>query len=125
VRIEPASAEGLANLGAALAGSGRLSEAIAQDRESLRLDPAHLNASANLGLALSAVQDGAGAEKAFERALALSPNPSALAKELRLHLDRQRGGALARRLAIKRLLEAARNARRAGKPASPAQRASS
>jgi len=62
------------NLGAALAGQGRLAEAVAEYQRTLAIQPDYATAHNNLGLALVAQGNPAEAVPQYERALELQPD---------------------------------------------------
>lgn len=69
----PGSARLHYEMGAFLAGRGRMGEAVLQFQEAVRLDPGNAGNLANLGLALAQVGRPAEARAALEQALRLNP----------------------------------------------------
>jgi tetratricopeptide (TPR) repeat protein len=76
--VPASAAEASTGRGLLAVSAGRLGEAAARFSEAAAADPADLAALANLGLTLAALQDDAGALRAFTRALQVRPDSAML-----------------------------------------------
>lgn len=93
LEIDPEFAEALNNLGALLRDTERTEEGIAMLREAVRARPAFASAHLNLALALEDAGDDDGAQREYERVIALAPTePTSRANLGLLHLRHGRTG---------------------------------
>jgi Flp pilus assembly protein TadD len=77
------------NLGNLLHSIGRNDEAVAAQREAIRLKPNYVEAHLNLGLALLLTGDFTGAEQSFRAALRIQPNFTFAKQSLAIALNEQ------------------------------------